>query len=85
MGQEVLQDNGKVLEKDEGLDNVERCVKLYPKVVAKISQNSGLKQRLVKQLLAINKDLSELINAADLENEEFFEVNLTDLTEEKIS
>ena len=48
MGQEVLQDNGKVLEKDEGLDNVERCVKLYPKVIAKISQNSGLKQRLVK-------------------------------------
>ena len=47
MGQEVLQEQAKVLEEDEGLANVERCVKLYPKVIAKVSQNSDLKRRLV--------------------------------------
>ena len=38
MGQEVLQEAPRLLEEDESLETAQKCVKLYPKVFAKISQ-----------------------------------------------
>ena len=37
MGQEVLQEAPRLLEEDEILETAQKCVKLYPKVFAKIS------------------------------------------------
>ena len=86
MGQEVLQEVPRLLEEDESLETIQKCVKLYPKVFAKISQKQELRQGLIQELGAISNDIAETFEQEDQdEAEEFFEVNLTDLTEERIA
>ena len=86
MGQEVLQETPKILEEDESIETAHKCVRLYPKVFAKISQKHELRQGLLKELGAISNDLAETFEQEDQdEAEEFFEVNLTDLSEKRIA
>merc|ERR1712083_1084841 len=86
MGQEVLQEAPRLVEEDESLETAQKCVKLYPKVFAKISQKQELRKGLIQELGAISNDLAETFEQEDQdEAEEFFEVNLTDLTEERIT
>ena len=86
MGQEVLEEVPRFLEEDESIETAQKCVKLYPKVFAKISQKQELRQGLLKELGAISNDLAETFEQEDQdEAEEFFEVNLTDLSEKRIA
>ena len=86
MGQEVLEEVHRFLEEDESIETAQKCVKLYPKVFAKISQKQELRQGLLKELGAISNDLAETFEQEDQdEAEEFFEVNLTDLSEKRIA
>ena len=82
MGQEVLQENlCNTTKPDKALGDADHCVKIFPEVVAKLGDDSELKRKLKQKLDKISTELSELFDNEDSENEEFFEVNLTDLPE----
>ena len=87
LAQEVLQENLSNIMKtdDKGLADADHCVKLFPKVVAKLGDNSELMSKLKLKMDKISTELSGFFSNEDSENEEFFEVNLTDLSEEKIA
>ena len=63
-----------------------KCMKLFPKLVEKIKADDRLKQKLLKELSEIDRDIGEIQQVFEQKepDKDEFEQLMTDLSEETI-
>ena len=63
-----------------------KCMKLFPKIVEKIKADDRLKQKLLKELSEIDRDIGEIQQVFEQKepDKDEFEQLMTDLSEETI-